>query len=498
MGSANRPTVLRGGYALYSFPESLKLLTCETRAIVPTTATFTNNPNTAQQSPDGLPNYLLRSVPKTIAGANSQDVLDLTKVTGITRGSGTVYHMDPHLPTARAHELNFSLEREVIANTSVRLSYVGTRGIRLNQYYSYNDGPNSYVWYATTGQPLPTGEYANVATRNFNKEVFGTIWQYQKSGWSNNSSVVAEVQRRYSAGYAFQLFYTLSNAMRAGGDGYRDDILRAPNFFLPGAVPTDLQASNRLQFYRRDIAIPKHRVNWNWIVDLPMGRGKPLGRNSKGFLNGLIGGWQVAGNGALTSRHFQLPTTMWGPNAKVEVYGKQYPIQDCRSGVCYDGWLYYNGYIPANRINSVDAAGRPNGVMGVPTNYKPAVQPLIPWGTTAPQPNAPAGTNLQSLWDTNTVWVPLKNGTVQRVDYNSGLHPLQNQFVEGPLLWSMNASAFKSIQLREQMFFRVNIDFFNVFNMPGTNLPNATTGIILNQTSANSARLLQLTGRLSW
>ncbi len=498
MGPASRPIVLRGGYALYSFPESLKLLTCETRAIVPTTATFTNNPNTAQQSPDGLPNYLLRSVPRTIAGANSQEVLDLTKVTGLSRGSATVYHMDPHLPTARAHEWNFTLEREILADTSVRLSYVGTNGIRLNQYYSYNDGPSAYIWYATTGLPLPTGEFANVATRNFDREVLGTIWQYQKSGWSNNSSLVAEAQRRYSGGYAFQVFYSMSNAMRAGGDGYRDDILRAPNTFLPGAVPDDNQARNRLQFYRRDIAIPKHRVNWNWIVDLPFGRGKPLGRNSNGLLNGLIGGWQIAGNGALASRYFQLPTTMWGAPGKVEVYGKQYPIQDCRSGVCYDGWLYYNGYIPANRINSVNAAGRPNGVMGVPSNYKPAVQPLIPYGTTTPQPNAPAGTNLTSLWDTNTVWVPLRNGTVQRVEYNNNLHPLQNQFVLGPMLWSMNASAFKSMQLREQMFLRFNIDFFNVFNMPGTNLPNATTGIILNQTSANSSRVLQLTGRLSW
>ena len=48
------------------------------------------------------------------------------------------------------------------------------------------------------------------------------------------------------------------------------------------------------------------------------------------------------------------------------------------------------------------------------------------------------------------------------------------------------------------MFLRFNIDFFNAFNMPGTNLPNSNTGIILNQTSANSPRVLQLTGRLSW
>ena len=494
LGDMSRPTVLRGGYAIYAIPEQLRAITCETRAIVPTTATFANNPNSAQQSPDALPNYLLRSVPRVIAGVNSNDTLNLETVPGITRGTGTVYYLDPNQPTARAHEWNLTLEREILANTSVRLSYVGTNGIRLAQYYSYNDAPNNYVWFTTTGEPLPTGEYANVARRNFDREIFGTIWQYQKSGWSNDSSFVAEVTHRYSQGYAFQVFYTLSNALRAGGNGWADDILPETNLFLPGAVPAEQAPRNRLLFYRRDTGIPKHRVNWNWIVDLPFGRGKALGRNSSGWINGLIGGWQIAGNGALFSRYFQLPTSMWGPLGNVEVYGKKYPIQDCRSGVCYDGYLYYNGYIPANRINSVGANGRPNGVMGVPASYRPFQTPLIPTPANGGSPSDP----LFPFYETNTVFVPLKNGTLQRVDYNPNLHPMQQQFVSGPMVWSMNASAFKAIRLTETLSLRFNIDFFNVFNMPGTTLPNSTTGIILNQTSQNSARVLQLTGRLSW
>jgi hypothetical protein len=53
----------------------------------------------------------------------------------------------------------------------------------------------------------------------------------------------------------------------------------------------------------------------------------------------------------------------------------QRTLQTSRSGVCYDGWLYYNGYIPANRINSYDSSGRPNGVMGVPSSYVPFQAP---------------------------------------------------------------------------------------------------------------------------
>ena len=283
------------------------------------------------------------------------------------------------------------------------------------------------------------------------------------------------------------------------GDGWRDDILPTTSVFLPGAVPEDQHERNRLLFYRRDSGIPKHRVNWNWILDLPFGRGKPLARNARGLVNHLIGGWQIVGHGQLVSRYFQIPSTNWGSMNNIEVYGKKYPIEDCRSGVCYQGYLYYNGYIPANRINSVDRNGRPNGVMGVPANYKPFQTPLIP----TPADGGSSADPLFPFYETNTVFVPLKNGTLQRVNYNPGLHPLQNQFVLGPMDWVMDASAFKSVQLKEGMQLRFNIDFFNVFNMPGLRLPDPATGIITKQFSNNSGpnsspRVLQLTGRLSW
>jgi hypothetical protein len=171
---------------------------------------------------------------------------------------------------------------------------------------------------------------------------------------------------------------------------------------------------------------------------------------------------------------------MWGPLGKVEVYGKKYPIQDCRSGVCYDGYLYYNGYIPAHRINSVDRNGRPSGVMGVPDSYRPFQTPLIPTpanGGSSSDPNFP-------FYESNTVFVPLKNGTLQRVAYDPGLHPMQNQYVLGPMNWVMDASAFKSVTLKEGIQLRFNIDFFNVLNRPGIRLPDSTTGIMSNHSYA--------------
>jgi hypothetical protein len=85
----------------------------------------------------------------------------------------------------------------------------------------------------------------------------------------------------------------------------------------------------------------------------------------------------------------------------------RYPIQDCRSGQCIPGYLYWNGYIPANQINTHSAAGQCNGICGVPSNYTPSSLPVIPFpaNPVAGDPNAP-------YYGINTVYIPLKNGTL--------------------------------------------------------------------------------------
>jgi len=136
--------------------------------------------------------------------------------------------------------------------------------------------------------------------------------------------------------------------------------------------------------------------------------------------------------------------------------------------------------------------------MGVPADYKPAVTPLIPWGSTTLPPNAPANTNISQFWDTNTVWVPLKSGTVQRLTYNDGLHPWRNQYLPGVRQWSVDASLFKNIPIHESVNLRFAADFFNVLNRP--NNPNTIggDGFLNTQSSGIAARLLQLSLRLDW
>ncbi len=488
--------VLRGGYGEYRVTLAPRLFTAQ-RSNPPLQGTVSYSINSAAKTPDGLPNYGLRSVPTAIAGTSSAtNIIDPNAANAIARGVA-VTMLNSNLPIPVAREWNITMETESMHGTLLRVAYVGTAGRQLDQDIMMNGQPNNYVYFATTGQPLPTGAFAPVARRDYDQTTYGDIKVLSMTGYSNYNGLEVEVQRPFRHGLAFQASYVLSNALGTGSGGQilaQTSGLPDPITFLPGSVPANFDAYNRFYNYARDIGIPQHQIKWNVLYDLPFGRGKKWLSSAGGVLNRIVGGWQLAGFSTLSSRWITLPTNNWGAVGPVQVYGTKYPIQDCRSGTCIPGYLYYNGYIPANLINSYDANGKPNGVMGVPQNYHPSSQPIWPIPAN-PNPSDPN----YMLYGTNIVYVPMKNGTQQRVAYDTGLNPLRNQYIPGPWSWpTIDCSLFKVIPISERLFLRLNMDFFNAFNMPGTPNANANTGIVSLQTSANAPRELQWTLRLTW
>jgi hypothetical protein len=490
--TGKHPVVIRGGASLFAFPEPLRPWISHAQFTMPTLGQFAYLPNSAAGSPDGVVNYLLRNSPNVIAGVNSANVIDVNSPAFLTRGSQFFRVQRPDQPTDRAWTWNFTLEREIGYSTAVSASLLGTRGYNLGQWMQFNSPPASaYVWFVNSGLPLPSGEFAGVAQRPLFSptgpgSVYGRVEVFSKVGYSETAGVQLQVQRRFGNGLGFQAFYVLTNSIRAGGNGWSDHLIENPEFFVRGAMPDDRVAANRLQWYSRNPAIPKHRFNYNWLFDLPVGRGRKFGGNMNRLSDALLGGWQIAGNGSFVSTYFTLPTNDWGPIRNVEVYGKDYPIQDCRSGVCYRGYLWWNGYIPVTQIGQLDSnnqcpAGR---VCGLPANYTPAISPIHT------NPNAP-------YYNTNTVFVTLRNGETVNTQLNTGFHPWRNQVAPGPWVRDLNASLWKSLPLRERLALQFHADFFNILNVPGTPGP-AGDGIASLRTSANTPRQLQLTLRMVW
>jgi hypothetical protein len=501
-GEGMKSFVLRGGYRVSYYPQKLQDWVGSQSSSIPVGANFTNSVSNTALSPDGLPNYGLRTVPRYVAGVNTPDsIIDTPDTRLLARGFNARF-LDPNHTDGRVQDWNLTLEKEIMANTVARIAYVGNYGDKQQQWVYYNQQTPAYIWYATRKEPLPTGEFASVATRPYDQTTYGAIDLFTASGYGRFNGVQFEIERRYANGFGFQAFWVIGNTMlvnRDTDDTQDLDAVRGVNEFLPGTVPTDVDARNRFLNYKRDPNTPKHQFRWNFIYDLPFGRGKTFGAGSSGVVNKIIGGWQIAGLGNIRTNYWELPTDVYPTSSdSTEFYGYKYPIEDCRSGICYPGYLWWNGYIPSNQINSRDSSGRPNGVMGVPSNYKPAATPLIPWGSTARPANAPANTDISDFWDTNTVWLPLNNGTVQRTTYDDNLHPWRNQYMPGVRQWFQDASLYKFTPITEQVTLRFNVDFFNVFNNP--NNPNSIggDGVLSTQNSGSGARVMQLGLRLMW
>ena len=234
--------------------------------------------------------------------------------------------------------------------------------------------------------------------------------------------------------------------MRVAGDGWRDDTLPGVNEYLPGTVPTDTNARNRLLFYRRDSAIPKHRVNWNFLVDLPFGKGKMFGRNAGRALDALIGGWQIAGFGQLTP---VLPDLH-------RQRGEPEPHRILRQAVSHQGLperrlLRRMAHVERLHPGQPDQPGKPEARKAHrgDAEYPPHTSPT-PLHCGRRRPTAASRRPDQPYYESNTVWVPLNNGTVQRTTLGGFVDPLQHQYRLGPLQWNMSASMFKTMKLTER------------------------------------------------
>ena len=492
-----KPLVVRAGYALYAYPESLRTATSNLRSATPGIGSFTLNENSAAQSPDGLANYYLRHAPDIIAGVNSSNVVNINSPNSLARGTPGMYYFNPDSPTDRSSTWNVTFEKEIGMQTKVSAGYVGTHAFNLGQYVSLNDSPSNWTWYTETGQALPTGTFAGVAERPFYSttgpgSVWGSVQRIDKIGWENQNGAQLQIMHRFSNGLSFQAFYTLMNIMRAGGNGWSDDTIQAsPNYFEPNMKAAqliksgDLNALDRLEFYARDVAYPKHQIQYNWLYNIPVGRGRHFGSSMSKPLDAVVGGWQFAGSGAITSTYVTVSTSYFGKFGKIERYGTQYPIMDCRSGACERGYLWWNGYIPANQISSAPVSACSKGfICGVPSSYTPAIAPIITDPT-------------DKYYNTNNVTVNV-NGVPTVVAYNNSMNPYQNQYLLGPFEWGVNGSLWKQFTLHERARLQFHLDAFNALNHPGTPAPSGSDGTLSLHNSYFSARQLQMSLRLAW
>jgi hypothetical protein len=234
--------------------------------------------------------------------------------------------------------------------------------------------------------------------------VDGTIDTFRSNTISNYDVLQAHLEKRFSHGLQFEVSYTYGHAL--------DDASSASLGSLNNGDFRD-QRFPGLECGSSGVDVRQHAVI-AYAYQLPFGRGQAFAGNASGFMNQLVGGWQLAGIVSASTGNWFTVTD---------------PLVNSSNTDC-GGTVAFN-------------CARPN-VIGNP-NRKPCV----------------AGT----FYNTCAFTSDLVQGTFGDAGRN---------IVLGPGYQEWDLSILKSFPVREQMRFEFPTDIFNMWNH--TNYLTGPTG----------------------
>jgi hypothetical protein len=472
---ADEKTVVRAGYGEYFWTMPLSQILQASRSNPPLNLRFEN----PLGSFDGTDTFAMRTRPRPefFVGRATVDTQGLVQLPTTAR---------PMVPLdafnwrdGRAQSWHFTIERELMRSTALRLSYIGDHARDLEQKFAVNPREAEFNYVARTGQNPPGARDLMRINRN---------WAFSNStnhtGFSNAHSLQAEVERRYSNGLAFQWFYVFTRALTttdaagftSGGGSINstNGVSETPeNIQLLGGG--DFPYDQRLRLgYQNSTNIPAQRIRWNGIYDLPFGRGKKYGGSVPSALNHLIGGWQIATIGDWRGG-------LWsGISSGRYLFGDPTLTADQRLEMTFNRLpqrLWFRGDFNPTLATNVDQQALQRLV---PLNQADRVVRQIgpSFNNRLPQTLANGSTRLTPIGDT--------------VNWNA------RAFYRGPGSWNTDVAFFKQFQFGERYKARFTADFFNFFNHPVDVVPNATTGLQDLSRQANAPRIIQFSLRFEW
>src|ERR1700678_4140231 len=248
----NNKTVVRAGFGIFTVT-----------ALGPLQNNNESNPqaavNTWQNNNNGTPIFTFPHV--TPSGA------------GLQFGGGELEQAtDPHYRDAQSAQWNLTVERELTANTSVRVSYVGMNSYRLNVSENLNQTAPSATPY----------NFANAPFQNWS-----VIFNTANLGGQSYQALVLEATHRLARGLSYQANYAWThNISDAQGD--------APTAFQ-GETRYGLADLNRFDISANRgnvVGTRRQRLLVTGTYELPFGKGRQW-LNSSPVVGGILGGWNV-------------------------------------------------------------------------------------------------------------------------------------------------------------------------------------------------------------
>ncbi len=467
--------VLRASYGEYFWTMPLSQILQSSRTNPPLNLRF----ETDYATMDGTGSYGIRTTPQSdyFIGKAAINTTGIVSLPSSARGFVPMSPFD--WKDGRAQSWHFTLEREMMRNTAVRLSYIGDHARDMEQKYSLNSREAEFNYVARTGQNPPSNRDELRVNKNWS-----IANATNHTGFSNTHSLQAEFERRSTNGLAMQWFYVFSRAMTtsdAGGFQSGGGAINSTNgvFQVPENIQLlgsgNLTYDQRLRLgYQNSTNIPPHHIRWNGMYDLPFGRGKKFASSVPRVLDQVIGGWQVATLGEWRSG-------LWaGVNSARYLFGDPTLSADQRLLLTFAGKqrrLWFKGDFDPTAASNVN---------------QQLLQQLVPVDRSQ-RVLRPLGSTFG-----NQLPQTLSNGTVRNTSITETVNWNARAFYLGPGAWNTDISVVKDFPLTERVKLRFSADFFNAFNHPNDAVPDTTTGLQDLSTQTNDPRIIQFSLRLSW
>jgi hypothetical protein len=136
--------------------------------------------------------------------------------------------------------------------------------------------------------------YPKTGPYTFVDPQFAALDAWRSTGAAAYNALQVSLRKHFSHGLQFDFNYTYSKSFDVSSDASRINAYGG----LGGQVinawsPKQLRAPSDFDL--------THQINANWIAELPFGKGKWIGNEAHGVLEGIIGGWQLTGLARWTS-----------------------------------------------------------------------------------------------------------------------------------------------------------------------------------------------------
>lgn len=293
IGFAYRPfnndrTVIRGGFGLYNVAISAAL--------------FGYN----YAGPFGL------GVGYTNSFVNNQPLVTLqqpinTSAAGSLAGNISDSATDWNFRNPYVEQFNLTVEENVGFDTSVRLSYIGHRGVQMPYANNIDQVAPSTSAYSQANSPYP---------------LFYSVYWFQNGGYENYNAFSGEVLRTFRHGLSYEASLTWAKNLTDDDDTVANGI--------DGGVTAE-ESYHLSQEKGNARYTPRLDFTSNLIWELPIGKGGWL-LNNDSLLSRFAGGWKVSAAYLAQTGDYLTPTFEGlSPSNTSPVYGTNTPNRVLKS-----------------------------------------------------------------------------------------------------------------------------------------------------------------------